>query len=193
MLKRWFDVAAAASALIALAPLFAVLAVVVRSSSKGPILYRQIRVGLDGRNFTIIKFRTMNDEAERDLGPIWAVPNDPRCTTVGAFLRRTGLDELPQLWNVVQGDMSLVGPRPERPEFTREFRKEHCGYLRRHDVRPGLTGYAQVHGWRGYTSLEERLRHDFYYIDNWSLRLDARVIALTMTRGWMEKTRNGVR
>ena len=115
-------------------------------SDGGSVLYRQTRVGLDGRRFTMIKFRTMREDAERDLGAIWSVPHDPRCTRLGYYLRRSGLDELPQLWNVVRGDMSFVGPRPERPEFTREFRKEHQNYDLRHVVRGGLTGYAQVYG-----------------------------------------------
>jgi lipopolysaccharide/colanic/teichoic acid biosynthesis glycosyltransferase len=169
--------------------LLALIAIVIRLTDGGPILYQQVRVGLDRRRFSIIKFRSMHENAERDLGPIWAVPCDPRCTRVGLFLRRFGLDELPQLWNVLRGDMSLVGPRPERPEFTREFRKEHRGYDVRHTVRPGITGYAQIHGWRGYTSLEERLRHDFYYVHNWSARLDLYVLLMTIVRGWSERTR----
>jgi putative colanic acid biosynthesis UDP-glucose lipid carrier transferase len=183
---------AAAAALILLSPLFAVLALAVQMSGRGPILYRQTRVGLNGRRFTIIKFRTMHEYAERDLGAIWSVPADPRCTRIGNHLRRYGLDELPQLWNILRGDMSLVGPRPERPEFTREFRKEHVKYDLRHVVRGGLTGYAQVHGWRGYTSLEERLRHDLYYVDNWSLRLDIYVVLMTFLHAWSERTRSGV-
>jgi lipopolysaccharide/colanic/teichoic acid biosynthesis glycosyltransferase len=180
-----------AIALILLAPLLAVIAATVRLSDGGSILYRQTRVGLGGRRFTIIKFRTMLEQAERDLGPIWSVPNDPRCTKIGYYLRRLGLDELPQLLNILQGDMSLVGPRPERPEFTREFRREHSSYELRHTVRPGLTGYAQVHGWRGYTSLEDRLRHDLYYVRNWSFGLDVGICFATLFRGWSEKTRNG--
>jgi lipopolysaccharide/colanic/teichoic acid biosynthesis glycosyltransferase len=130
----------------------------------------------------------MHEDAELDLGAIWAVPGDPRCTRIGYYLRRFGLDELPQLWNVLRGEMSLVGPRPERPEFTREFRKEHCGYDIRHEVRGGITGYAQIHGWRGYTSIEERLRHDIYYVRNWSIALDAYIVVMTLFRGWSEKT-----
>lgn len=190
--KRVVDVCGAAAGLVCLSPLMAVIAILVRLSDGGPALYRQIRVGLNGRLFTIIKFRTMTEDAERDLGAIWSVPHDPRCTRLGYYLRRSGLDELPQLWNVLRGDMSLVGPRPERPEFTREFRKEHTDYDLRHTVRSGLTGYAQIHGWRGYTSVEERLRHDKYYVRNWSLRLDFYIVLMTLFRGCSERTRSGV-
>jgi len=171
--------------------LLAAVAIAVRLTDGGEIFYRQVRVGLGRSRFTILKFRSMHENAERDLGPIWSVPGDPRCTRLGYFLRRTGIDELPQLWNVLRGDMSLVGPRPERPEFTREFRKEHLNYDVRHIVRPGITGYAQIHGWRGYTSLEHRLQHDLYYVQNWSFRLDLYIVVMTVFRGWSEKTRRG--
>ncbi|MBI4474871.1 MAG: sugar transferase [Acidobacteria bacterium] len=190
--KRLFDIVASAAALVVLSPLLAATAAVIRLSDGGRVFYRQTRVGLDRRTFTVLKFRTMHEDAERDLGAIWSVPNDPRCTWIGKHLRRFGIDELPQLWNVLRGDMSLVGPRPERPEFTREFRKEHRDYDLRHTIRPGITGLAQANGWRGYTSLEERLRHDLYYVRNWSLALDAYVLALTLMRGWRETTRIGV-
>ena len=192
VLKRFFDVAIAVVSLIVLSPLFVLIALIVRMTDGGPILYRQTRVGLDGRRFTMIKFRTMHENAESQLGAIWSVPADPRCTRIGYLLRRSGMDELPQLWNVLRGDMSLVGPRPERPEFTREFRKEHPDYDLRHAVRGGLTGYAQIHGWRGYTSLDERLRHDLYYIRNWSPLLDVYIVLMTFVRGWSERTRTGV-
>ena len=175
-----------------LAPLLALIAVAVYFADRGSILYRQTRVGLGGQRFTMIKFRTMQEHAESDLGPIWSVPGDPRCTRIGYYLRRSGFDELPQLWNILRGEMSLIGPRPERPEFTREFRREHAQYDLRHMVRPGLSGYAQAYGWRGQTSLEERLRHDLYYVKNWSLGLDAYIFLLTLVRGWSERTRNGV-
>jgi putative colanic acid biosynthesis UDP-glucose lipid carrier transferase len=189
--KRALDIVVAGSALIILSPVLAVIAIAIRLSDRGPALYRQVRVGLQQRTFTLIKFRTMYENAEAGLGPIWSVPRDPRCTRIGYYLRRSGFDELPQLWNVLRGEMSLVGPRPERPEFTREFRTEHRNYDLRHVARPGITGYAQIHGWRGYTSLEERLRHDIYYVRNWSIALDAYILAMTLTRGWSEKTRSG--
>lgn len=177
--------------MIVVSPLVVLVALLIRALDGAPVLYRQVRVGLNGKKFTIWKFRTMARDSEAALGVIWAVPNDPRCTRLGSWLRRFGLDELPQLWNVLCGQMSLVGPRPERPELVRQFRLEHRGYTRRHAVRPGITGYAQVHGWRGYTSLAERLRHDHFYIDRWSLALDIRILLLTLIYGWSETTRNG--
>jgi lipopolysaccharide/colanic/teichoic acid biosynthesis glycosyltransferase len=186
-------VAISLTALALLMPVLLVVATLVWITSGRPVLYRQIRVGLEGRPFTIVKFRTMNNDAEQLLGAVWSVPNDPRCTKIGNFLRRFGLDELPQFWNILRGDMSLVGPRPERPEFTRDFCEEYPHYDLRHAVRAGLTGYAQIHGWRGYTSVEERLRHDLYYVRNWSLFLDLRVLFTTLTRGWSEQTRSGVK
>ena len=189
--KRALDIVLATAALVLLSPLLVLISAAIRLSDRGPILYRQTRVGLQQRQFTLVKFRTMHENAESGLGPIWSVPRDPRCTRIGYYLRRSGFDELPQLWNVLRGEMSLVGPRPERPEFTREFRKEHRHYDSRHAVRPGITGYAQIHGWRGYTSLEERLRHDIYYVRNWSIALDAYILAMTFIRGWSEKTRCG--
>jgi lipopolysaccharide/colanic/teichoic acid biosynthesis glycosyltransferase len=150
-------------------------------------LYAQERMGLDGRVFRIFKFRTMVPDAERDTGAVWSSSGDPRRTRLGAFLRRTGLDELPQLWNVLRGDMSLVGPRPERPALIEEFRREVPGYMLRHKVRAGLTGWAQIHGWRGNTSLHERLEHDIDYIQNWSLGLDLRILLVTMWRGWRDR------
>jgi lipopolysaccharide/colanic/teichoic acid biosynthesis glycosyltransferase len=190
-LKRFADCIVAAIALILLAPVFAAIALIVRATDGGSVLYRQIRVGFQGRSFIIIKFRTMHERAERDFGPIWSVPKDPRCTPVGHYLRRLGLDELPQLWNILRGEMSFVGPRPERPQFTREFGKQYHEYDVRQTVKPGLTGYAQIHGWRGYTSLEERMRHDLYYVRNWSLTLDAYIFFMTLFRGWSERTRSG--
>jgi len=190
--KRALDIGLSASGLVLLLPVLLLIAAAVWLNDRGSVLYRQIRVGLDGRRFTMFKFRTMKEDAESQLGAIWSVPGDPRCTRIGWFLRRSGLDELPQLWNVLRGDMTLVGPRPERPQFTREFRKEYGSYDLRHTVRCGITGYAQVHGWRGYTSLEERLRHDLYYIRHWSLVLDVKILGLTLIHGWSERTRQGV-
>ena len=190
-MKRALDCLVAGIGLIVLAPLFVLIAAIVRLTDGGAVLYRQVRVGYQGRPFTIFKFRTMHEDAERDLGPVWSVRHDPRCTRPGYYLRRLGFDELPQLWNILRGDMSFVGPRPERPSFTDEFRGQYMNYDVRHSVQPGLTGYAQIHGWRGDTSVEERLRHDLYYVKNWSLTLDAYIFCMTALRGWTERTRSG--
>jgi exopolysaccharide biosynthesis polyprenyl glycosylphosphotransferase len=185
--KRAFDAVVASGLLIALSPLLALAAALVWASTGRPIFYGQERMGLDGRVFRMLKFRTMRPDAESETGPVWTSPDDPRRTRVGALLRRTSVDELPQLWNVVRGDMSLVGPRPERPVFIERFRQEIPGYMLRHKVRAGLTGWAQVHGWRGDTSLHERVEHDIYYIQNWSLALDLRILLMTLWRGWFHR------
>jgi Undecaprenyl-phosphate glucose phosphotransferase len=178
--KRAFDLALGSVAFVATLPVMVAIAVGIRLQSRGTALYAQERMGLDGRVFRIFKFRTM-------VGAVWSSSGDPRRTRLGAFLRRTGLDELPQLWNVLRGDMSLVGPRPERPALIEEFRREVPGYMLRHKVRAGLTGWAQIHGWRGNTSLHERLEHDIDYIQNWSLGLDLRILLVTMWRGWRDR------
>jgi lipopolysaccharide/colanic/teichoic acid biosynthesis glycosyltransferase len=147
------------------------------------VFYRQRRMGLDGRPFDILKFRSMVVGAEEETGPTWASPSDPRRTRMGGFLRRWSLDELPQLVNVFRGEMSLVGPRPERPEFVREFKEKFPQYMLRHRVRAGITGWAQVHGWRGNTSLSKRIEYDLYYIDNWSLALDIKILWMTLRHG----------
>jgi exopolysaccharide biosynthesis polyprenyl glycosylphosphotransferase len=185
--KRAFDAVVASLLLVALAPLLAVAAVAVWAANGRPIFYRQERMGLDGRVFRMVKFRTMRRDAEHETGPVWTSPDDPRRTGLGSLLRRTSVDELPQLWNVLRGDMSLVGPRPERPVFIERFRREIPGYMLRHKVRAGLTGWAQVHGWRGDTSLHERVEHDIYYIQNWSLALDLRILIMTLWRGWFDR------
>ncbi|HEX9690373.1 MAG TPA: undecaprenyl-phosphate glucose phosphotransferase, partial [Thermoanaerobaculia bacterium] len=171
LVKRTLDLVIAATALVLLSPLFAVIALAIRLSDGRPVFYRQRRMGLDGRPFEIVKFRSMRLGAEDESGPTWAGPDDPRRTRVGRFLRRWSLDELPQLVNVVKGEMSLVGPRPERPEFVREFKEKFPQYMVRHRVRAGMTGWAQVHGWRGATDLAKRIEYDLYYIENWSLAL----------------------
>jgi Undecaprenyl-phosphate glucose phosphotransferase len=183
LVKRAVDVSIAASALALLSPFLGAIAIAIRLADKGPIFYRQVRMGLDGRSFEILKFRTMYVGAEDETGPTWATPGDPRRTGLGRFLRRTSLDELPQLVNVVKGEMSLVGPRPERPEFVSEFKEKFPQYMLRHRVRAGLTGWAQVHGWRGNTSLTKRIEYDLYYIENWSLSLDLKILWLTLKHG----------
>jgi Undecaprenyl-phosphate glucose phosphotransferase len=187
--KRVFDAVGSALALVLVSPVLLLVSLAVLASAGRPLLFAQERMGLDGRVFRMFKFRTMRRDAESESGPVWTRPDDPRRTRVGAFLRRTGLDELPQLWNVLRGDMSLVGPRPERPVFIEEFRREIPGYMLRHKVKAGLTGWAQIHGWRGNTSLHERLEHDIHYIQNWSLGFDLRILLLTLWRGW--RSRNG--
>jgi Undecaprenyl-phosphate glucose phosphotransferase len=182
--KRAFDILVSGLVLLATSPLTAAVALAIRASSGAPVLYVQERMGLDGRLFRMLKFRTMRPGAEDESGPVWARADDPRRTRLGAFLRRWNLDELPQLWNVFRGDMSLVGPRPERPELIARFRHEIPGYMLRHTVKAGLTGWAQVHGWRGDTSLHERIEHDLYYIQNWSLGLDVRILLMTLWRGF---------
>jgi exopolysaccharide biosynthesis polyprenyl glycosylphosphotransferase len=185
--KRAFDAVVASLLLVLLAPLLALAALAVWLGSGRPIFYRQERMGLDGRVFQMVKFRTMRPDAESETGPVWTAPEDPRRTRLGSLLRRTSFDELPQLWNVLRGDMSLVGPRPERPVFIERFRREIPGYMLRHKVRSGLTGWAQVHGWRGDTSLHERVEHDIFYIQNWSLALDVRILLMTLWRGWFDR------
>ena len=188
VLKRAFDVAIGTVALMAASPAMLVIAAIVKTSSPGPILYRQERMGLDGRRFRMLKFRTMGLDAESQTGPTWAVQDDPRRTTVGAFLRRYSLDELPQLLNVLRGDMSLVGPRPERPSFVEDFRRRVPGYMLRHKVKAGITGWAQINGWRGNTSIERRIEYDLYYIERWSLAFDMSILLKTLWLGF--KNRN---
>ncbi len=179
--KRTFDLLAAGFGLTVFSPLFAFLALMVKLDSRGPAFYGQERVGRDGRRFTIYKFRSMPIDAEA-AGPKRSSRADRRATRVGRILRRTSLDELPQLWNVLRGEMSLVGPRPERPYFVDSFREDIPRYLERHGVKSGLTGWAQVNGLRGDTSIEERTRYDIWYVENWSLALDLKIVALTALR-----------
>ena len=185
--KRAFDVVGSGLGLVLVAPILLLVSVALLLSSGRPLFFAQERMGLDGRLFRMFKFRTMQRDAERASGPVWTKLDDPRRTRLGAFLRRTAIDELPQLWNVLRGDMSLVGPRPERPVFVEEFRREIPGYMLRHKVKAGLTGWAQIHGWRGDTSLHERVEHDIHYIQNWSLGFDLRILLLTLWRGWRNR------
>lgn len=187
--KRAFDLLACLVALAVLAVPMLIIAAVIRLLDKGPVFYRQRRASLSGREFTIVKFRTMTPDAEAHTGPVWgAAKQDERVTRIGRLLRRTGLDEIPQLFNVLVGDMSLVGPRPERPEFIRRFREQVPGYMLRHQVKAGLTGLAQVHGLRGRTSLRKRLQYDLYYISNWSFGLDLWILLMTPLRAYHRDT-----
>lgn len=179
LLKRAEDVLGAFCGLLLTAPLLLGLAALIKRDSPGVVFYRQERCGESGKRFWLVKFRTMVEDAEAETGPIWAVANDPRCTRFGAFLRRYNLDELPQLWNVLKGEMSLVGPRPERPWFVEQFKEEIGRYMWRHASRPGLTGWAQVNGLRGNTDLRERIKYDLYYLENWSLAFDFKILLKT--------------
>jgi Undecaprenyl-phosphate glucose phosphotransferase len=187
VLKRGFDVLVAGALLLLMSPFLGLIAVLVKLTSKGSILYRQERMGLDGGTFRMLKFRSMRVDAEEESGPVWAQVGDPRRTRVGAFLRATSVDELPQLWNVVKGEMSLVGPRPERPVFIQEFRQRIPRYMLRHMMKAGITGWAQVNGWRGNTSLEKRIEYDLYYIEHWSLWFDVRILWLTLWKGLVSR------
>jgi Undecaprenyl-phosphate glucose phosphotransferase len=187
IVKRVLDVLISTVALIVLAIPLGIIALLVRVTSRGPALFRQERMGLDGRAFSIVKFRSMVDDAERQSGPVWARENDDRVTSLGRFLRRSNLDELPQLWNVLRGDMSIVGPRPERPHFVEQFKHRIPQYMLRHKVKAGMTGWAQVNGWRGNTALDKRIEYDLYYIENWSVRLDLKIIWLTIIKGFFHK------
>lgn len=186
LLKRAVDMVVSFFSLILLFPLFLIIALLIKLTSKGPVFYLQERMGLDGRQFTMIKFRTMICDAEKETGPVMCRPDDPRITKVGRFLRKYSLDELPQLINVLKGEMSLVGPRPERPSFVREFVDRIPKYMLRHKVKSGITGWAQVHGLRQDTSIEKRLEYDLYYIKNWSLGLDLKIIWMTLKRGFID-------
>ena len=178
--KRSFDIAGSALGLVLTSPFWLLISAGILLSSGGPVLYRQKRMGLDGHVFEMLKFRTMRVENE-SAPPGWSYPEDPRRTRFGRWLRRFSLDEMPQLWNVLKGDMSLVGPRPEQASLITEFRREVPGYMLRHKVKSGMTGWAQVHGWRGDTSLHRRIEHDIYYIQNWSFGLDLEILLMTIT------------
>ena len=185
--KRVLDLIVGGGALVLAAPVMLAIATALKLVSRGPVLYRQERMGLDGQRFRMLKFRTMRVDAERETGPVWAQPDDSRRTRLGTFLRRWSLDELPQLWNVLRGEMSLVGPRPERPSFVEEFRRRVPGYMLRHKVKAGITGWAQINGWRGQTSIEKRIEYDLYYIERWSLGLDLKILLLTFWSGFRNR------
>ena len=185
--KRVLDVVLSTAALVVLAIPLAIIAALVKWTSPGPVFYRQERMGLDGKAFNVYKFRSMYHDAEEATGPVWARDNDPRTTPLGTWLRRFDLDELPQFWNVLRGEMSIVGPRPERPFFVEQFKHRIPQYMLRHKVKAGITGWAQVNGWRGNTSLEKRIEYDLYYIENWSVTLDLKIMWLTLVRGLFQR------
>jgi exopolysaccharide biosynthesis polyprenyl glycosylphosphotransferase len=186
-IKRAVDVAISATILVASAPLLLLIALLIKLTSRGPVFYVQERVGQDGRAIQVLKFRTMRVDAEADTGPVWATPNDPRRTRVGRLLRRYSLDELPQFINVLLGEMSVVGPRPERPYFVEQFSQTIPAYMARHHEKSGITGWAQVNGLRGDTSIEERTRYDLYYVENWSILFDIRIMAKTLLHIFRDK------
>lgn len=178
-LKQIFDFVVALSILMILSVPMLVIALLIKLSGKGPVLYKQVRVGMDQKEFEILKFRTMKDDAEKERYPQWSKPNDTRCTPIGKWLRRTSLDELPQLINVIKGQMSLIGPRPERPYFVKQFSENYKKYMLRHKVKAGMTGWAQIKGFRGDTSLRKRLVYDLYYVRNWSFAFDLWILLCT--------------
>ena len=180
--KRAIDIVISAGALTLMALPGLLISWMIKRGSPGPVFYTQERMGLDGKQFEVYKFRTMPLDAENDTGPVWADEDDPRAIGIGAFLRRHDLDEWPQFWNVLVGEMSIVGPRPERPFFVEQFKHRIPQYMLRHKVKAGITGWAQVNGWRGNTSLEKRIEYDLYYIENWSVTLDIKIMWLTLIR-----------
>jgi exopolysaccharide biosynthesis polyprenyl glycosylphosphotransferase len=186
-LNRAIDLIGAILLAIVLAIPMLLIAVLIKLTSRGPAMYWQERTGLNGRPFVMYKFRTMRVDAEEHSGPVWAKRGDPRRTWIGVLLRRSSLDELPQLINVLKGEMSLVGPRPERPFFVQSFSEQMPDYNRRHQVLPGITGWAQINGWRGDSSIEKRLECDLYYVDNWSVWLNLRILLLTPLRVLVER------
>lgn len=180
IVKRIEDIVCALLGLIVASPIILIFAILVKRSSPGPVFFKQVRCGYAGKEFTIYKLRTMKQDAEKATGPVFAQEDDPRRTKLGAWMRSHNVDELPQLWNVLIGNMSMVGPRPERPVFVEQFTTEINHYMRRHDSKPGITGWAQVHGLRGNTSIEDRLYHDLWYLENWSLALDLKIMLRTV-------------
>lgn len=185
VLKRISDIVYAITALLVFSPVMLIVAAIIKLTSKGPIFYSQERMGLDGRSFKMYKFRSMRTDAESQTGAVWAAKGDDRTTWIGKVIRKSSLDELPQLFNVLLGDMSCVGPRPERPVFVEKFRKEIPGYMLRHKVKAGMTGWAQINGLRGNTSLEDRIEYDLYYISHWSLWFDLRIMFMTVFKGFI--------
>lgn len=187
MIKRGLDILISLVAIIITSPIMIMTAIMIKATSKGPILYKQERIGLNKKPFMMYKFRSMKEQKADEEKTQWTVQNDPRKTKVGTFIRKTSIDELPQFFNVLKGDMSIIGPRPERPYFVEQFKEEIPKYMIKHHVRPGITGWAQVNGWRGDTSIEKRIQCDIYYIENWDIWLDIKIIFLTIFNGFVNK------
>ena len=187
MVKRLMDLVGAFLAFIVASPVMLLLAVLIKATSPGPLIYKQERVGLHNKTFMMYKFRSMEVQPEAEEKKAWTKRGDPRVTTIGKIMRRTSLDELPQLVNILKGDMSLVGPRPERPFFVEKFREEIPRYMVKHQVRPGLTGWAQVNGYRGDTSIRKRIEYDLFYIENWTVGFDIKILVMTLWKGFINK------
>ena len=187
MMKRMVDIGGSIFAIILFSPIMLITAILIKLTSPGPLIYKQERVGLHNQPFQMYKFRSMEVQDPKKEKKGWTVKNDPRVTPIGKIIRRTSIDELPQLFNILKGDMSLVGPRPERPFFVEKFREEIPRYMVKHQVRPGLTGWAQINGYRGDTSIRKRIEHDLYYIENWTLGFDFKIIFLTFFKGFINK------
>lgn len=187
MIKRTVDIFGAIVAIILFSPIMLTVSIIIRATDPGPLIFKQERIGLRNKPFYMYKFRSMVVQKESDEEKKWTTKNDPRVTPIGKFIRRTSIDELPQLFNVLKGDMSLVGPRPERPQFVEKFKEEIPRYMIKHQVRPGITGWAQVNGYRGDTSIKKRIEHDLYYIENWTLGFDIKIIFLTFFKGFINK------
>lgn len=187
LIKRTIDIIGSFCGIVVLSPILLIIACLVKLTSKGPLIFKQERIGLRNEPFMMYKFRTMKVQDEKDEKKAWTVKDDPRVTTIGKILRRTSLDELPQLFNILKGEMSIVGPRPERPFFVDKFKEEIPRYMIKHQVRPGLTGWAQVNGYRGDTSIKKRIEFDLYYIENWTLGFDIKIMFLTIFKGFINK------
>ncbi|SES69913.1 undecaprenyl-phosphate glucose phosphotransferase [[Clostridium] polysaccharolyticum] len=187
VLKRTFDIVGSFLAILVFSIPMLVTAIIIKTTSKGPLIFKQTRIGLHNKEFKMYKFRSMEEQAPDKEKQAWTTMNDPRVTPIGKFIRKTSIDELPQLFNVLKGDMSLVGPRPERPFFVEKFKEEIPRYMVKHQVRPGMTGWAQVSGYRGDTSIIKRIEHDLYYIENWSLGFDMKIMFLTVFKGFVNK------
>ena len=186
-LKRVMDIVGSLVGIVITSPIMLVAALLIKLTSRGPVIFKQERVGLHNSSFYMYKFRSMELQSPKEEKKAWTVKDDPRVTAVGKFLRRTSLDELPQLFNILRGDMSLVGPRPERPLFVEKFKEEIPRYMVKHQVRPGLTGWAQVNGLRGDTSIRKRVEYDIYYIENWTIWFDLKIILMTFFTGFINK------
>ena len=187
IVKRLMDIFGSIVAIVLFSPIMLFACIMIKLTSPGPLIYKQERVGLHNHNFMMYKFRSMEVQPKEQEKKAWTVKNDPRVTGIGKFMRRTSIDELPQLFNILKGDMSLVGPRPERPFFVEKFREEIPRYMVKHQVRPGLTGWAQVNGYRGDTSIRKRIEYDLYYIENWSVGLDIKILFMTFFKGFINK------